>query len=84
MKTIYCCAQCRSTNICRDAWVSVNDPEVSDTYDNTWCADCGYDGSHYLAFNLIDAEAEQALDEAGEAEGNKLPGSWGMGLEIFL
>lgn len=41
----WCCVNCGSTNVMRDAYVAVNDPEDVRTFDATVCEDCGYDGN---------------------------------------
>lgn len=36
----YVCATCGSTDVCADAWVSVNTNEVWATFDTYFCPDC--------------------------------------------
>ena len=52
--TIYACAKCGSTDLWRDAAVSINDPSNVAEHDATNCSHCGYDGTHYLSVQVED------------------------------
>lgn len=52
MKTITVC-KCGSPRVYQDAAVNVNTGEIN-TYDNTRCGECGYDGRHYKEVEVGD------------------------------
>lgn len=61
MPHLYYCRCCFSTNLQRDAYVGINDEEVS-TFDQVMCGDCGYDGRRYMEVHLPDAEFDQCVE----------------------
>ena len=60
MKTIYACS-CGSTNLWRDAAVSVNDTNNVITYDSVSCGDCSYDGHRFREAQVPDDFTDDCL-----------------------
>lgn len=61
---VWACPSCRSTVLCRDASVLVNDPdEEPNIYDSVSCADCGYDGNRYLKVPMTESELDALIME---------------------